>query len=83
MELEEVLGYRMNDTSIPHDVEILIKRKNLLAHEATWKSYSLIQNQFSSFHLEDEVTFQAGGIAKPPIQFIYSRRKQHVRHVRP
>ena len=64
---EEVLGYRVNGPSISHDVEVLIKWKDLPVHDTTWEPYVLIQNQFPSFHLEDKVTVQAGDIDKPPL----------------
>ena len=81
LEPEDVLGYRWTGFSLPHDVEVLIKWKDLPAHESSWEPYILIQNQFPSFHLEDKVTVRAGGIDKPPIQFTYSRRRKHERLV--
>ena len=81
LEPEDVLGYCLTGSSLPHDVEVLIQWKFLPAHETSWEPYILIQNQFPSFHLEDKVTVQAGGIDKPPIQFTYSRRRKHERHM--
>ena len=54
LEPEDVLGYCSTGSSLPHDVEVLIKWKDLPAHESSWEPYILIQNQFPSFHLEDK-----------------------------
>ena len=35
LEPEDVLGYRWTGSSLPHDVEVLIKWKDLLAHESS------------------------------------------------
>ena len=56
----EVLGYHIIGNSIPHDVEVLIRWKDLPAHVTTWETFTLIQNQFPSFHLEDKVTAGRG-----------------------
>ena len=83
LEPVEVLGYRMIGNSIPHDVEVLIRWKDLPAHETTWEPFTLIQNQFPSFQLEDKVTVRAGGFDMPPIKSPYSRKKSRGRHVSP
>ena len=41
--------------------EVLIKWKKLPEFEATWELFSVIQEQFPCFHLEDKVQLLAGG----------------------
>ena len=76
LEPKALLGYRVSSSSSPHDIKVLIQWKDVPAHDATWEPYTLIQNQFPSFHLESKVTLGARGINKPPIYVTYSRRKQ-------
>ena len=56
--------------------EVLIKWKNLPEFEATWELFSVIEEQFPCFHLEDKVQLLVGGIHKPPIRYTYMRRDQ-------
>ena len=83
LEPAEVLGYHMIENSIPHVVEVLIRWKDLPAHVTTWEPFTLIQNQFPSFHLEDKVTVPTGSFDMPPIKSTYSRKKSIGRHVSP
>ena len=70
LEPEAVLGYQVSSFSSPHDIEVLIQWKDVPAHEATREPYTLIQNHFPSFHLEDKVTLGARGslLYTSPIQ---------------
>ena len=83
LEPAEVLRYHMIGNSIPHDGEVLIIWKDLSAHVTTWEPFTLIQNQFPSFHLKDKLTIPEGGFDMPPIKSTYSRKKSHGRHVSP
>lgn len=58
-------------------MEVLVKWKELPGFEATWESYTNIQ-QFPSFNLENKVSHWAGSIdrPKPPFRFTYSRRNK-------
>ena len=78
-----MMGYRMTSPSIPHDVEVLIKWKDLPAHETTWEPFVFNSESVPSFHLEDKVTLRARSIDKSPIDINYSRKKRHERHVTP
>ena len=44
LEPDSVLGYCMTGPSILHDVEVLIKWKDMPTHETTWELFVLIQN---------------------------------------
>lgn len=69
---EAVLGVRWNPTH--KENEWLVQWQYHQPHEATWESAELMQRQFPSFHLEDKVVFQPGGIVRPPIVRTYKRK---------
>lgn len=77
---DQVLGIRSTTTGQPSDLEVLIKWEGMSAIEATWEHFDNITQLFPDFHLEDKVTFLAGGNAKedarPPLKFTY-KRKNH------
>uniref|UniRef100_A0A803PSM5 RNA-directed DNA polymerase n=1 Tax=Cannabis sativa TaxID=3483 RepID=A0A803PSM5_CANSA len=74
LEPEEVLAIRPGTHKMAP--QALIKWANLPAFEATWEDFSVIQDQFPHFHLEDKVRLVGGGIDRPPITFVYSRRSK-------
>lgn len=73
-EPEELLGVRFQGGTADSHKEVLIKWRDLPLSEATWENMSTIATLFPGFHLEDKVAFWGWGIAKPPLQFTYSRK---------
>ena len=69
---EEVLEYRQNKTE---QWEVLTKWEGLPLHEATWESYEEMHRLYPTLHLEDKVNLKGGSNVRPPIRFVYSRRK--------
>ena len=69
-----MLGIRPTQVKGSVDQEVLIKWKDLTEFEATWDLFSVIQQQFPHFHLEDKVRQWAGNIDKPSIYHTYMRR---------
>lgn len=55
-EPEGYAGERVN--SLTGQQEVLIKWKGLLDHDSTWEWRGVIQEQFPSFNLEDNVTLK-------------------------
>ncbi|KAL8123137.1 hypothetical protein AgCh_011215 [Apium graveolens] len=59
-------------------MEVLVKWRGLQPSEATWEEMDVINQRFSSFHLEDKVGLQGpGNVITPspgPIVKVYSRR---------
>ena len=76
MELEKVLGVRPSTEGPPGTLEVLLQWKGLPVFEATWEPFSIIQEQYPTFHLEDKVNLWAAGNVRPPIRFTYARRQK-------
>ena len=68
VEPEAVLGTHPGNGKNHREMEVLIQWKGLPPLEATWEVFSLIQQQFPTFHLEDKVKVLGGSIDRPPIQ---------------
>ena len=64
-----------------HEVEVLLRWKNLPDFEDTWEKFSTILDQFPDFNLEDKVKSFEGGIvrASHPIHYTYARRRAVVK----
>ena len=73
VEPEEVEGLRYNSKGV---LEALIKWHNLPAFESSWEDFEVINTQFPSFHLEDKVRVQEGGIVRPLVKYTYVRRNK-------
>ena len=58
-------------------LEVLVKWKNLPAHENSWMRVSAVQHQFPDFPLEDKLVLLNGGIDKP--LRVYTRRARRMR----
>ena len=56
--------------------QALIQWKNLPACDATWEDFGVIRDQFPNFHLEDKVKLLGGGIDRPPLMYVYSRKSK-------
>lgn len=68
VELEEVLGLKWN-TELNQE-----EWQDKLYCDATWEEAEFIQKQFPSFHLEDKVSVNLGGIVRPPIIHKFERK---------
>lgn len=73
---EALLGVRMNTGSPTMEKEVLIQWLGLAESEATWEDFEKMQQQFPLFHLEDKVKVWEGGIDKPPVTQVHSRRNR-------
>lgn len=67
VEPSTVLGVRSGAGRNMRGAEMLIQWKGLPPLEATWEPYSVIQQQFPFFHLEDKVKVGERSIDRPPI----------------
>lgn len=80
VEPEAVLNVRQHPTKGMESTEVLILWKGLPESEATWEPCSHIMSVFPTFHLENKVTFNGGGIVmdpaapRPIIHHTYTRR---------
>ena len=68
----EAVEYRKNQAG---SWEVLICWQDLPTHEASWEYYDEIFQLYPSFHLEDKVSLEGGSNVRPPIRYVYSRRK--------
>ena len=76
VEPSAVLGVRSGAGRDMQGAEVLIQRKGLPPLEATWEPYSVIQQQFPFFHLEDKVKVGRGSNVRLSIHLTYQRRSK-------
>ena len=69
---EEVLEYRQNKAK---QWEVMTKWEGLSLHEATWESYEEMHHLYPTLHFEDKVNLKGGSNVRPPIRFVYGKRK--------
>ncbi|KAA0033067.1 transposon Tf2-1 polyprotein isoform X1 [Cucumis melo var. makuwa] len=69
---EDILEYQKNKAG---SWEVLIAWKGLPRHETSWEDYDEIRQLYPDLHLEDKVTLEGGSNIRPPIKFVYSRKK--------
>lgn len=60
----EVLSTKTNNKG---ELEVLIKWQDLPDFENSWEVAADIQQQFPSFHLEDKVDFEGGGVVRTSV----------------
>ena len=69
VEPKAVLGVHWNNEIGANDW--LVKWKGLHDCETTWVSIYAMNQKYPLFHLEDKVSFELGGIVRPPIIHTY------------
>ncbi|KAA0037053.1 ty3-gypsy retrotransposon protein [Cucumis melo var. makuwa] len=72
----KLYGYCKNQAT--KEWEVLVSRKGLPPHEASWEVCADLKHQFPEFHLEDKVDLEEESNARPPILFTYNRRNKKI-----
>jgi len=76
VEPSAVLGVRLGAGKNMQEAEVLIQWKELPPLEANWEPYSVIQQQFPFFYLEDKVKVGGESNVRPPVHLTYQRRSK-------
>lgn len=74
VEPKSIRGTRSTSEPEEKRPDVLIRWKDLPPFEDSWERYSVIQEQFPSFNLEDKVALLAVGTNKPKTIRTYARR---------